>query len=244
MKGGPVGFRSALSCVTLFQDFVVSLRLKTHIIMIKAVFFDFDGTLADTTAGILATFKATLRELGLPEVSDEEVIRTIGLPLSGNFRVACGLEGERNELACSTYRRLFPEVGTSRIVLYDGVMETLRELKDRGLVLAVASSRHLKSLVSLSEMLGIRHFFSEIYGVDCSPRPKPAPDTVLGLLDVLGLKAEETLVVGDTVFDLQMGHAAGCRVCGVTYGNQQREQLATESPEFIVDNLRSLLRLI
>ena len=212
--------------------------------MAKAEFFDFDGTLADTTAGIVATFKATLKELGLPEVEDDAVIRTIGLPLTGNFRVACGLEGEENERACATYRRLFPEVGTGKIVLYDGVMDTLRILKDRGYILAVASSRHLKSLVSLSEMLGIKDFFSEIYGVDCAPRPKPAPDTVLGLLDVLGLAAEDTIVVGDTVFDLQMGHAAGCRVCGVTYGNQQREQLATESPEFIVDNLRNLPQLI
>lgn len=212
--------------------------------MTKAVFFDFDGTLADTTAGILATFKATLKELGLPEVADQDIIHTIGLPLSGNFRVACGLEGEANERACSTYRRLFPEVGTDKIVLYDGVLETLQALKERGLMLAVASSRHLKSLVSLSEMLGIKEFFSEIYGVDCSPRPKPAPDTVLGLLAVLGLNAEDTVVVGDTVFDLQMGHAAGCRVCGVTYGNQDREQLSTESPEYLVDNLRSLLDLI
>jgi len=212
--------------------------------MAKAVFFDFDGTLADTTAGIVATFKATLKELGLPEVEDMDIIRTIGLPLTGNFSVVCGLEGEENQRACDTYRRLFPEVGTSKIVLYDGVLDTLQVLEDRGFVLAVASSRHLKSLVSLSEMLGIKDFFSEIYGVDCARNPKPAPDTVLGLLKALDLKAEDTIVVGDTIFDLQMGHAAGCRACGVTYGNQLREQLATENPEYIVDNLRKLPELI
>lgn len=208
--------------------------------MIKNIYFDFDGTLADTTEGILSTFKATLRELNLPDYPDEEIVKTIGLPLHGNFRVVCGLEGEENERACETYRRLFPTESKGKITLYPGVKEALEELQKMGFRMAIASSRHTKSLVMLSDEMDISRFFLEMYGVDRSPKPKPAPDTVLALLEALDMKAEETLVVGDTIFDLQMGRSAGCQTCGVTYGNQDREMLQTENPEYLLDSMTEL----
>lgn len=210
----------------------------------RCILFDFDGTLADTETGIVTTFKAALERMGEPVLSSEAIKATIGLPLDQSFHVAAGLEGDRIKLATDTYREIFQTVGFASIVLFEGVKEALETLRQQGMVLGIASSRHMLSLLQICDMQGITHLFDAIYGVDKAPRPKPAPDTVLAALDELGISPEETLVVGDTIFDLQMGKNAGCRVCGVTYGNHSRERLLSEAPDFLVDDLRELCAII
>ena len=77
--------------------------------------------------------------------------------------------------------------------------------------------------------------------METAARPKPAPDIVYVILGRLGAKPEETLVVGDTTFDIEMGKAAGCYTCGVSYGNQSASQLAGASPNYLLDDLRKLI---
>ena len=75
-------------------------------------------------------------------------------------------------------------------------------------------------------------------------RPKPAPDLALLAMQVLHIEARHTLVVGDTVFDLQMGASAGCHTCGVSYGNQSRPKLETARPDHIIDRFADLASLV
>lgn len=71
-------------------------------------------------------------------------------------------------------------------------------------------------------------------------RPKPAPDMVLYLLGELKADADRTLVVGDTTYDLDMGKSAGCRCCGVSYGNHSRERLMESASDYIIDCFKEL----
>ena len=80
-----------------------------------------------------------------------------------------------------------------------------------------------------------------MFGVEAAARPKPAPDLVHLILEKLGTGARETMVVGDTTFDIEMGRAAGCLTCGVTYGNQSAGLLAGAYPDLLLDDLRKLL---
>lgn len=212
----------------------------------KNILFDFDGTLADTREGILRTVQGTLERMGLPPAKPEEVVKTIGLPLTECFRRATTTPESRIEEAAQVYRDIFPLLALDHITLFDGVLRTLAELQSRGLTMAVASSRHHISLDPLVEQLGISRYIplSQVYGEDESLHPKPAPDLALSILQSMNLQAAETLVVGDTIYDLMMGSAAGCHTCGVTYGNQSREQLATATPGHIIDHLPSLLSLL
>ncbi len=213
--------------------------------MYRNILFDFDGTLADTREGIILTVLATLKEMGLPAARPDDVAATIGLPLTECFRQATEAPEDRIEEAAAVYRRLFPEVATEHIALFDSVEKTLGRLAEEGVRMAVASSRHRISLDPLTERLGITQFIapSRVYGEDSRLRPKPAPDLALKIMADLGLAAAETLVVGDTVYDLQMGADAGCRTCGVTYGNQSRAQLAAAAPDHLIDRLAELLTL-
>lgn len=207
------------------------------------IIFDFDGTLADTNKGIIGTFQATLKKMGREAVNDEAIKSVIGLPLKQNFTVGAGMSDEDADKAVDIYRELFMDIALQSVTLFPGVKETLKTLSERGIPMAVASSRGEDSLIKLCHFLGISEYIPDrhIFGVEAVARPKPAPDMVYAVLARLGAKPEDTLVIGDATYDIEMGKAAGAHTCGVTYGNQSAEQLFTAMPDYMVDDLRKLL---
>ena len=209
----------------------------------KIVILDFDGTLGDTTAVITRTTQATIKELGLPSRTDEECASMIGLRLVEIPPVLFpGLEVDVN-LYAATYRRLFHIFNSEGAVqLYPNVYETLKELKTRGLILTIASSRSNASLEEYINNLGLSPFVTYFLGAHDVTEGKPAPEAVNRTLAHFGLKPEEAIVVGDTVFDVQMGKNAGTYTCGVTYGNGSRESLA--EADWLLDDFGQLLDIV
>ena len=208
-----------------------------------AIVFDFDGTLGDSLHGILVTAREVLRRMNWPTFDEKALIATIGLPLHENFTQGAGMPDELASQAEQIYRDIFDTVGAPEIQLVPGVRETLETLAERGIPMAIASSRGQHSLTMLVQMLGIDRFIpaENCFGLQTVARPKPAPDLVYVILGKLGVKPEETLVVGDTVYDIEMGRNAGCHTCAVTYGNQSADTLAGAFPDYIIDDLRKLL---
>lgn len=110
------------------------------------VIFDFDGTLADTSEGIVKTVQTTLAAMGLPQQPVAQIKSTIGLPLSETIRLGgCVPEG-RVEEGVKIYRETFFSVATGHIKLFPGVKETLLEMHSAGIRLAIATSRGSNSL--------------------------------------------------------------------------------------------------
>ena len=210
--------------------------------MIKCVIFDFDGTLADTAEGILRTEEAMLRELGLPKPQggEAQMRQGIGLALRDSLHVGCLIPEDQLDLAVATYRRLFDDIAFDYIVAFPGVKDTLQYLFDKGYQLGIATSRSRRTLEYLLRKMDIDRYFTYMTSVESTPNHKPAPDLALMLLDMFGVKGEETLVVGDTIYDLQMGRNAGCHICGVTFGNHSAEQLRAENPDYVVDSFDAL----
>ena len=208
----------------------------------RIIILDFDGTLADTASVIIQTMQATIRKLGLPARTDEQCSAMIGLRLIEIPPVLfpeCDLDAE---LYATTYRRLFHIYNTEdAVVLYPGVIDTLTELKKRGFTLTIASSRSHASLAEYIEKLRLSHLIGYVLGADDVTKGKPDPEPVNRTLEKFGIKADEAIVVGDTVFDIKMGHNAGTRACGVTYGNGSRESLA--EADWIIDDFRKLLEI-
>ena len=210
--------------------------------MIKIAILDFDGTLGDTTALIVRTTQAAIRELGLPERSDEQCAAMIGLRLVEIPPVLFPEHEVDRELYAATYRRIFNEFNTEGAVeLYQHVMETLKELKRRGIILTIASSRSNASLTEYINNLGLASTITYILGANDVKEGKPNPEAVLKTLEAHGIPADEALVVGDTVFDIDMGRNAGVKTCGVTYGNGSRESLS--NADWLIDDFGKLLEL-
>ena len=132
--------------------------------MIKNYIFDFDGTVADTIGGIVATMQETFRLQGRDIPSVEEIKGVIGLPLEGCMRgLGITVEGDVAEL-CATYRRIFPDIAMSQIQLFPDVKETLTELHKQGKRLAIATSRNRNSLTEIMKRHGVLDYFELLPG--------------------------------------------------------------------------------
>lgn len=210
---------------------------------IKLIILDFDGTLGDTADLIIRTMQATIKELGLPSRTDKECGDMIGLRLIEIPHVLFPECGDISELYASTYRRLFHEFNTDgAVTLYPNVMETLMELKRRGKTLTIASSRSHASLAEYIKNLGLSDIISYILGADDVKEGKPNPEAIFKTLERFDFDTDEAMMIGDTVFDINMGINAGVKTCGVTYGNGSRESLS--DADWVIDDFGSLLELI
>lgn len=212
---------------------------------IQLVIFDFDGTLGDTRGTIVATMQQTISELHLPEKSDEGCAATIGLTLRNCFRqLFPQLSDEEIERCVEVYRRIFEVKKTLyKPVLFPHVKETLTWLKEHGIKMTVASSRTTRSLHDLLESLEIANYFDYVLGAEDVTHSKPDPEPVLITLEKMGVDAARTLVVGDMAVDILMGASAGCKTCGVTYGNGTYEELTQSGAGFIINDMTELVEI-
>jgi phosphoglycolate phosphatase len=208
--------------------------------MIKNILFDFDGTLADTAQGIVETLRESFVRLGRPVPTEEEMVATIGRPLWKAFQALGNMTDDEAFQAVEVYAGLFMQYEIPNIRMFPGVLEMLEHLSQCGIRMAIVTSRDRHSLDLILQNNGIDKYFETEVTVDDHLTPKPAPDMVLALLERMDIEATETLVVGDTTFDIEMGNRAGCKTCAVTWGNHSCELLQSARPDMIIDDLDSI----
>lgn len=210
---------------------------------LRLAILDFDGTLADTSDGIVRTMSATFDAHHLPAPSSDAICRTIGLPLSQSIALLTQGDGAQTEDMVATYRQLFEEIGTKHVTLFSGVSGTLATLRSNGVKIAIATSRGHRSVAELCGNLGIAHLIDMVVAEDDVKEKKPAPEAVRRILTHMQLCPNEALVVGDTTFDVTMGQAAGCPTLAVTYGNHDRQTLDHSGADIVCDRFADLLPL-
>ncbi|MGI6233324.1 MAG: HAD hydrolase-like protein [Prevotella sp.] len=202
----------------------------------RLIILDFDGTIGDTNQIITQTMQQTLQEMHLDVKSAEECSRTIGLPLQQCFSALMPMTDETAAKCAEVYRRIFAErCANYHIPVFPHVVETLRRWHREGILLTIASSRCHASLQNFVDDLGLADVFALLLGADDVKRAKPDPWPVTHTLHILGVEAKDALVVGDMSFDIIMGDRAGCKTCGVTYGNGTREELIAAGADRVVD---------
>ena len=202
--------------------------------MIKNIIFDFDGTIGDSTALIVQCFQDTLSELNLRVCTAQECRETIGLPLRAAFVQLAGVDKDMQEQCVATYEKVFRRNNKP----------TIHELARREIQMTIATSRRSWSAKALLEEMKLDSFMPYILGADEVSNHKPHPEPVLKTLEEQHFKPEETIVVGDTWFDIEMGKRAGVRTVGVTFGNGTKESLEQAGATWIIDDFALLLDII
>ena len=213
--------------------------------MIKLIIFDFDGTIGDTQGLIVCTMQETLRVVGLPVFSAEECASTIGLPLKECFTHLMEMGDETASLCEKTYREIFTEKNKQvKIAPFPNVVETLKNLHEKGYTLTIASSRGHESLDDFVRDMKLESYIRLVLGAEDVTNAKPDAEPVLKTLNILYFTPEETLVVGDMAFDILMGRNAGTKTCGVTYGNGKVNELLDAGADYIINNFAKLPHLL
>lgn len=212
---------------------------------IKLVILDFDGTIGNTYEIITQTMIKTLNALNLQPCTAEQCSKVIGLPLKQCFKELVEISDDMADKCADTYREIFIELDKKGLVrLFPNVIQTLQEIKFRKIKIAIASSRNRSSLLRYAETLDLKRLIDYIVGADDVMDAKPNPEPVEKILAFYGYKPEESIVVGDTKYDILMGKNAGSTTCGVTYGNGTLEELVEAGADFIIDDFEGLLGII
>lgn len=202
--------------------------------MIKAVVFDLDGTLIDSTEAIVASFNYTFDSLGVARPPRQRIIDTIGYTLENQFRqISDSDPGE----AVRVYRGHYAETAREATFLLPGAERSLERLRGAGMRLGFATSKQRKYAEMLLEHMGVLDRFECRIGPEDIVHPKPHPEALLACLERLELVAGEMVFVGDTSFDAGAAKAAGVRCICVTTGYETRHQLEALEPEAVFDSL-------
>lgn len=213
--------------------------------MYKAVIFDFDLTLADSSEGIVISFKHTLGEFGYDIPSDEAIIKTIGIPLTDGFDVLTNTFPNPNrEEMKKVYIEKANEVMTKNTHLFEYTEKLLKFLNDSGIKTAIVSS---KLRFRIEE--GIDHLFDNarvdlIIGLDDVSKPKPSAEGINKAIEIFGLKKEDILYVGDSFIDAQTAQNADVDFCGVTTGTTSEADFGQYSCKYVVKSLKELYDLL
>lgn len=188
--------------------------------------FDLDGTLLDTLGDLAASVNYALRSVGLPEHSIDDVRRFVGngVRLLMVRAIEGGDSNPRFEEAYATFRSHYMEHGLETTQPYPGIMELLKELKARGKKIAVVSNKFYDATQEL-----VKHFFGEYVSVAIGEREnirkKPAPDTVLEAMRMLGVDKEGAVYIGDSDVDFNTAKNVGIPCVSVLWGFRDREFL-------------------
>lgn len=209
----------------------------------KTLILDFDGTLADTKESILQSMEFVAKQWDLP-YDEKTVVQCIGLPLKTTFEKAFEINETHIPEAISIYRNYYNEIIPDTITLFEHVKETLQAFHSNGINLTVASSKGKAALINILKIQGIHDLFSFIGGEEDVNHKKPHPEIVQLIMQKFDHSPGQFLVVGDTVYDLLMGKSAGVPTCGVTYGNNDRNQLEEHNPTYLIDRFNALNEIV
>lgn len=200
----------------------------------RAVFFDFDFTLADSSSGVVVCMNHALARLGLPPAPEDAIRRTIGLDLITVLGVLAGGEWKpRGEEFLGHFTRKADEVMVASTVFLPGAARVLGTLHGAGYRLGVVSTKYRRRVEEALERDELLGFVDVVVGSDDVPRPKPAPDGLLRAAGALGVATDDCVFVGDSEVDARAARDAEMDFVVVLTGTTPAEQFARYAPRAV-----------
>ncbi|KLE33516.1 HAD-IA family hydrolase [Aurantiacibacter gangjinensis] len=213
----------------------------------KLAVFDCDGTLSDGQAGVVAAMDAAFAQVGHPAPPHGQVRRIVGLSLPQAIRqLAPELDDTTRHHIVDAYKTAFRqsrEDGSLREPLFDGMADLLRRLRGHDWTLGIATGKSDRGLSSTLAVHGIGDLFATTHTADRHPS-KPHPAMLHAAMDETLAAPEHSVMIGDTVFDIEMAQAAGVRAIGVAWGYHEPRELLAAGAVGVAKDMRELEAMI
>jgi len=208
--------------------------------MIKAVFFDLDGTLLDTFDLIYESFKHVYKNFLNKDITREEIYPYFGKPLIYSFE---NLDPETIDQVIAAYREFNLQHHDQMVKPFPGAKETLEKLKLRGKILAVITSKVKSTALRGLKLFNLDQYFDLVVALEDTEKHKPDPAPVLYALKFFQLKPEQCLMVGDSPHDMVSAQRAGVKTAAVKWSVLPWEDLVKTKPNYIINSLEDLLKI-
>lgn len=211
---------------------------------LRLAIFDCDGTLVDSQRSIVDAMFEALDGHAISLPDEQAVIRVVGLPLERAIAILVpDADGPLCAELAEQYKQSFFRMrqgGAVHEPLFPGVLETIERLEDEGWLLGIATGKAYRGLKATLSTHGILERFVTRQTADVA-RGKPHPEMILRAMSETGVERQNTVMIGDTTFDMEMAVSAGTRAIGVGWGYHDEDELLEAGATVVVGDGPALL---
>lgn len=207
---------------------------------ITTLLFDFDGTLLDTNELIIQTFQTVLNTHYPGRYEREDILPFLGPTLRETFD---SIDPAKTEELMDEYRTWNMANHDAFASEFDGVSETLRQLKSSGFKMAIVSTKRNNMVMKGLRLMDAEDLFDTVVGLDDVQHAKPHPEPLLVAMERLNSTPGETLMIGDNMHDILGGKNAGVRTAGVAWSAKGEQFIREQEPDFVLQHISDLLRI-
>lgn len=219
----------------------------------KYILFDLDGTLTDPKLGITSCVQYALKFFGIEEPNRDNLLDYIGPPLIESFQKYHGLDEKQAVVAVEKYRERFLDTGIFENDVIDGIAEVLKQLKEKGFVLALATSKPQEFAVRIMEHFDLSKYFTVEMGSGMNGERKYKADVIEAVIqrlaelypqeNISAIKAD-SIMIGDRLHDIEGARQCHMESIGVRFGYAREGELEEAGADYIVSTPQELLELL
>lgn len=211
----------------------------------NSVVFDLDGTLLDTLGDLRDSVNFALEKNGLPKRTTEEIRSFVGngIRLLIERSVPENTSFEITEVCFSDFKEYYKDHSAILTKAYDGIIDLMKELKSKGIKIAVVSNKADFAVKTLMEDY-FNGLYDCAYGERAGVLRKPAPDGVFDAISEMGAEVKDSVYIGDSEVDVETSKNAKLPCIAVTWGFRDKKVLESLNPEYIVDSPSDILNII
>lgn len=210
----------------------------------KYILFDLDGTLTDPALGITNSVSFALKKFGI-EAQRKELYKFIGPPLVDSFMEYYGFDYEKANKALGYYREYFSVKGIFENIIFEGVEEMLKSLKNSGKKIILATSKPEKYAVQILEYFKITEYFDFVAGATMDEKRNRKEQVIEYALKECAIKnTDEAVMVGDRKYDIEGAHQFNIKAVGVLFGYGSEEELLNAKADFLAKDIEELTKIL
>ena len=216
----------------------------------EMVLIDVDGTLVDSVPDLAYCVDEMLKQLDMPTRGEARVRHWVGNGVERLVKrgLINDLNGEPDEdlynRALPIFRELYAENTSKRSCLYDGVNEALEFLASTGIKIGCVTNKASEFTLPILKDLGISGYFESVICGDMVERKKPDPLPLIQSAETLGVSADRSMMIGDSMSDVKAARAAGFSIVCMSYGYNHGEDIRDYNPDAVIDSMAEIKDIV